>query len=283
MDFRVYKPFPTEKDNLTLLYMLKSKSKTPKTKAPKKKVSKPKHFKKNKHHKTKQTIETPGHFIPTQTNAIQSHAPQIHHQMTGGIPYTSTLETFGVSNKPPYFLESLIAKSSPMTYSMPVASTTSTTITGSNTMTESKPKMFEEQTKPTSVDYVDLVEPFKKGNKETQPDYILLNDDNSMNYGNENDDLGSIRMINDRVRRKRRTQKEMHESKQMKEEEKLSKQMNKETLKPKPETETKTRGVQEIRQSIEERIKKNKEVKEGKEERKTKIPSLRGKKKSEEL
>lgn len=267
--------------------MLKSKSKTPKRKAPKKKVSKQKKVKINKHHKNVYETKTISHFIPTQTNAIQSHAPQIPHQMTGGIPYTSTLETFGVSNKPPYFLESLISKSSPMSYSMPVTSTTSTTTSGSNTMSESKPKMFEEQTKPTSVDYVDLVEPFKNGNKETQPDYILLNDDKmNYQYGNDDnmEDMGNL-MIKDKVKRTRRTNKEMYESKQMGREEKISKEMNKEPVvaKPKPE---KSQRVQEIRQSIEERIKKNKEVKEGKkegkkEERKSKIPSLRGKKSDE--
>ena len=267
-----------EKDNLTLLYMLKSRSKTPKKKAPKKKVKKTKHHKINKHHKNNYETQTISHFIPTQTNAIQSHAPQITHQMTGGIPYTSSLESFGVSNKPPYFLESFIAKSSPMTYSIPVPSPTSTTLTGANTMTEIKPKAFEEQTKSQSVDYVDLVEPYKKGNMETQPDFILLNNDD-MNEPFYGTDAGEPLMIRDKIKRTRRTKKEMVENKAMLKEDITSKMMNKQ---PRVEPTQKPQRVQEIKQSIEERIEKNKKDNELR-EKKTKIPSLRGKKKSDEL
>jgi hypothetical protein len=156
----------------------KKKEKKDKKEKKEKKEKKPTQFgkfKKNKYHKTKETIETQGYLIPNNPIVTDSQPPQIHHQMTGGgIPYTSVFDNFGITNKPPYFLESFIAKTAPMTYSIPTPSSMSTTISGSNPMTQSKTKMFEEQTKPKSIEYVDLVEPSLNGNKETQPDYVLF-------------------------------------------------------------------------------------------------------------
>jgi hypothetical protein len=274
--------------NLTLLYMLKSKSKTPKRKAQKKKVNKAKRHKINKHHKNNYETQTVSHFIPTQTNAIQSHAPQITHQMTGGIPYTSSLESFGVSNKPPYFLESLIAKSSPMTYSMPVPSSTSTTLTGANTMIEPKSKAFEEQTKSQSVDYVDLVEPYKKGNMETQPDFILIDNEESNDpyYGNDAKYTEEL-TIKDKTKRKRRTKLEMDAYRLAKQKAEMEMTDEERMLKKTPNTKPSERAntVKQLKKKFEERIEKNKKDNE-QNERKSKIPSLRGffpKKNNQEL
>jgi hypothetical protein len=92
----------------------------------------------------------------------------------GGIPYTSSQSQFGLTNKPPYLLESLIAKAPPTNYLQPTPAPTATTINGGNLKNEPKLKDFQEQGKTQPVDYVDLVAPSKSGNSETQPEYITL-------------------------------------------------------------------------------------------------------------
>ena len=127
------------------------------------------------HYKSDQ-IHTQGFFNPFPhkigiSNTTNNYVP--HYTTSGGIPYTSTLESYGITNKPPYFLESLIPQTQ-SNYQQPVPSQTSTTVSGGNPMNNAKTKTFETQTKPESVDYVNLVSPETKGNKETQPDYVAL-------------------------------------------------------------------------------------------------------------
>jgi hypothetical protein len=240
---------------------IKRKSRTPKQK----KVSKTKRVKKEHqagHYQPKQ-ISTQGFFNPFTSNtsvAQSSIPPRPQYSSGGGIPYTSTLESFGVSNKPPYYLESLIAKDTQPKYTQPVQSSSSSVLVGSNPMNGGSSVItttsFPTQGKSESVQYIDLVAPAKKGNGETQPDFILLNDmdDNIRATDNDNE----ILMIKDKTKKATRIKKEMNEQKK------------KPTAKP--------NRVQEIKESIEDRIKQNKE-------RKTKIPqsSLRGQKNKDEL
>jgi hypothetical protein len=246
---------------------IKRKSRTPKQK----KVSKTKRVKKASttvqehqagHYQPKQ-ISTQGFFNPFTSNtsvAQSSIPPRPQYSSGGGIPYTSTLESFGVSNKPPYYLESLIAKDTQPKYTQPVQSSSSSVLVGSNPMNGGSSVItttsFPTQGKSESVQYIDLVAPAKKGNGETQPDFILLNDmdDNIRATDNDNE----ILMIKDKTKKATRIKKEMNE------------QEKKPTAKP--------NRVQEIKESIEDRIKQNKE-------RKTKIPqsSLRGQKNKDEL
>jgi hypothetical protein len=240
--------------NINQYYMLsvkpiKRKSKTPKQK----KVSKAKRVQQPKR------ITTQGFFNPFTSNtsvAQSSIPPRPQYSSGGGIPYTSTLESFGVSNKPPYYLESLIAKDTQQKYIQPVPSTSSSVLVGSNPMNGGSSVItttsFPTQGKSESVQYVDLVAPAKKGNGETQPDFILLNDmDDKIKT---TDDDNEILMIKDRTKKATTIKKEE----------------KKPTAKP--------NRVQEIKESIEDRIKQNKE-------RKTKIPrsSLRGQKNKDEL
>jgi len=219
--------------------MLKSKSK----------IVKPK----SKHHKPipKYTQHKQG-FFPSfpHTNGLinESAPPRPLYSSGGGIPYTSTFQSFGITNKPPYFLDSLIAKSTGSSYENPVKPETSTTLTGMNTMYGNNKNQMETQTKPESVNYVNLVQPKKKGDETTQPDYVSL-----------------VPM------KQKLTQKEMNENRMMGNEEigqRITENKMKQMNKPNNE--------EEIRKRIETGIEENK---------KTKIPksSLRGKKKNEEL
>lgn len=128
------------------------------------------------HYKTHQ-IHTKGYFNPFVHNsgvATSSSSSIPHYTSSGGIPYTSTFESYGITNKAPYFLESFITKNAEANYQQPMLSQTSTTLSGSNPMSKPKTETFETQTKSESVNYVDLVAPKKKGNDTTQPDYIAL-------------------------------------------------------------------------------------------------------------
>ena len=150
--------------------MLKSKTK-PKVVKPKikKTVSIPKY---PKPHQDKHIRN-----FPQTTGLIQtSSPPRPLYSSGGGIPYVSSLEGYGITNKPPYYLQSLMAKTSPNDYIQPVQSQTSSVLTGANPMSgnEGKKKIFPEQGQTESVKYVDLVAPAKSGNSETQPDYISL-------------------------------------------------------------------------------------------------------------
>ena len=140
---------------------------------------------KDKHHKQipkyKQHHEKQkqGFFpaFPHSNGLITSSAPpRPLYSSGGGIPYTSTFESFGITNKPPYFLQSLIAKTTQSDYEIPVKPQTSSTKTGMNTMNgnEGKTKEFPMQGKTESVQYVDLVAPSKSQNIDNQPDYLAL-------------------------------------------------------------------------------------------------------------
>jgi hypothetical protein len=165
--------------------MLKTKpvkrkqKKTPKAKKPRVKKALPLHQQyQASHYQTKQ-ITTQGFFNPFTHNtgmAQSSSIPQARMTM-GGIPYTSTFESYGISNKPPYFLESLLPQNIRPNYEMPKQSPTATTVSGGNPMNEPKPNQFQEQGKSENVQYVDLVAPAKQGNSETQPDYVMINSD----------------------------------------------------------------------------------------------------------
>lgn len=225
--------------------MLKSKSKS--------KIVKPK----SKHHKPipKYTQHKQGFFPPfPHTNGLinESAPPRPLYSSGGGIPYTSTFQSFGITNKSPYFLDSLIAKGTSSSYENPVKPETSTTLTGMNTMYGNNKNQMETQTKPESVNYVNLVQPKKKGDETTQPDYVSL-----------------VPM------KQKLTQKEINENRMMGNEEvgqRITEHKMKQINKPTP----KSSNVEEIRKRIETRIEENK---------KSKIPksSLRGKKKNEEL
>lgn len=170
--------------------MLKAKpikvktKKVPKAKKPKKKHVKPasstvQHYQAS-HYKTDQ-IHTQGFFNPFPHNTAvtqSSNIPQAPRGSSGGIPYTSVFETYGITNKPPYFLESYIPKTTESTYKQPAPAQTSTTISGSNPMSKPKTNTFESQTKPDSINYVDLVDPAQKGVMESQPDYINIQPSN---------------------------------------------------------------------------------------------------------
>ena len=150
--------------------------KAPKAKKPRVKKASPIHEGyQASHYKTDQ-IHTQGFFNPFVHNSgiVQSTAVPRATISRGGIPYTSTFETYGITNKPPYFIESLIPQNIKSNYEVPKQSQTSTTISGSNPMSQPNLNEFPEQGKTQSVDYVDLVAPSKKGNSETQPDYITL-------------------------------------------------------------------------------------------------------------
>jgi hypothetical protein len=128
------------------------------------------------HYQNKQ-IHTHGYFNPFAHNsgvATSSSSSIPHYTSSGGIPYTSTFESYGITNKAPYFLDSFITKNAEPNYQQPVPSQTSTTLSGSNPMSIPKTKTFETQTKTDTVDYVDLVAPATKGNKENQPDYVSV-------------------------------------------------------------------------------------------------------------
>jgi hypothetical protein len=161
--------------------MLKAKPikhKNPKHKKAKPRVKKPLsiHQERQASHYQPHQIHTQGFFNPFSHNTglVQSsNVPQARPE-SGGIPYTSTFETYGITNKPPYFLESLLPQNIRPNYETPVQPQTGTTISGGNPVTQPKPKEFIEQGKTQTVDYVDLVAPSKKGNSETQPDYISL-------------------------------------------------------------------------------------------------------------
>lgn len=115
--------------------------------------------------------------FPQTTGLIQtSLPPRPLYSSGGGIPYLSSLESYGITNKPPYYLQSLMAKTTQSDYTQPVPSQTSTVLTGGNPMSgnEGKKKLFPEQGQTESVQYVDLVAPAKSGNSETQPDYLTL-------------------------------------------------------------------------------------------------------------
>lgn len=119
--------------------------------------------------------------FPQTTGTIQtSSPPRPLYSSGGGIPYLSSLESYGITNKPPYYLQSLMAKTSLSDYSQPSPSQTSTVLTGGNPMSggaKITEKTFPSQAQTQSVQYVDLVAPAKSGNSETQPDYIALEPD----------------------------------------------------------------------------------------------------------
>jgi hypothetical protein len=127
------------------------------------------------HHKTKKMGFFPN--FPHATAMAQNSAiPRPLYSSGGGIPYTSTFESYGITNKPPYFLQSLIAKTTQSDYEIPVKPETSSTKTGMNPMNgnEGKRKQFPEQGKTEAIQYVDLVAPAKSQNIDNQPDYIAL-------------------------------------------------------------------------------------------------------------
>jgi hypothetical protein len=109
--------------------------------------------------------------LPMNTG-IQSTAVPVANSY-GGIPYTSSQSQFGLTNKPPYLLESLIAKAPPTNYLQPTPAPTSSVTQGGNIMTQTRSMV--NQTKTQSVNFIDLVNPAKKGNNETQPEYIMMN------------------------------------------------------------------------------------------------------------
>jgi hypothetical protein len=112
--------------------------------------------------------------LPNNTN-IQSTSVPVANSY-GGIPYTSSqsqYSQFGLVNKPPYLLESLIAKAPPSNYLQPVASQTTSVTQGGNIMTQTR--SMANQTKTQSVNFIDLVKPAKNGNNETQPEYLMIN------------------------------------------------------------------------------------------------------------
>jgi hypothetical protein len=150
--------------------MLKSKTK-PKVVKPKikKQISIPKYPKLHQNKHVRNFSHSTGLF---QT----SLPPRPLYSSGGGIPYLSSLESYGITNKPPYYLQSLMAKTTQSDYTQPVQSQTSSVLTGANPMSgnEGKKKLFPKQAQTESVQYVDLVAPAISGNSETQPDYIAL-------------------------------------------------------------------------------------------------------------
>ena len=113
--------------------------------------------------------------FPHSTGLIQtSLPPRPLYSSGGGISYTSTFESYGITNKPPYYLQSLMAKTTEPNYTQPAQAQTSSTVSGSNPMSKPDTRQFETQTKSETVNYVDLVAPKKKGDDTTQPDYITL-------------------------------------------------------------------------------------------------------------
>jgi hypothetical protein len=91
----------------------------------------------------------------------------------GGIPYQSSQSLFSLTNKTPYLLESLIAKPAMSQMTQPAPSATTSVTQGANIMTQTK--SMADQTKTTPVQFIDLVNPAKNGNNETQPEYIMTN------------------------------------------------------------------------------------------------------------
>ena len=162
--------------------MLKTKpikrkpKKAPKAKKPRVKKPLPLHQERQASHYKTDQITTQGFFNPFSHNTGMAQSSDVPRARMsgGGIPYTSTFESYGITNKPPYFLESLLPQNIRPNYEMPTQSKTATTISGANPMNEAKPKDFKEQGKSENIQYVDLVAPSKKGNSETQPDYIAL-------------------------------------------------------------------------------------------------------------
>jgi hypothetical protein len=162
--------------------MLKAKpikrkpKKAPKAKKPRVKKPLPIHQEHQASHYQPHQITTQGFFNPFSHNTGMAQSSNIPQARTssGGIPYTSTFETYGITNKPPYFLESFLPQNIKPNYEIPIPSQTSTTISGANPMNQPKQKEFQEQGKTKTIDYVDLVSPAKSGNNETQPDYVSL-------------------------------------------------------------------------------------------------------------
>jgi hypothetical protein len=119
--------------------------------------------------------------FPQTTGTIQtSLPPRPLYSSGGGIPYLSSLESYGITNKPPYYLQSLMAKTSQNDYTQPAQAQTSSVLTGANPMSggaKITEKTFPPQAQTQSIQYVDLVAPAKSGNSETQPDYIALEPD----------------------------------------------------------------------------------------------------------
>jgi hypothetical protein len=116
--------------------------------------------------------------FPHSTGLIQtSSPPRPLYSSGGGIPYLSSLESYGITNKPPYYLQSLMAKTTQPDYIQPVPTPTSSVLTGSNPMSGGPKTPFPEQTKAQSVQYVDLVAPALSRNNENQPDYVALQPD----------------------------------------------------------------------------------------------------------
>jgi hypothetical protein len=154
--------------------MLKSKTK-PKVVKPK--IKKPVSIAKYpKQHQDKHVRN-----FPQTTGTIQtSLPPRPLYSSGGGIPYLSSLESYGITNKPPYYLQSLMAKTSQNDYTQPAQAQTSSVLTGANPMSggaKITEKTFPPQAQTQSIQYVDLVAPAKSGNSETQPDYIALETD----------------------------------------------------------------------------------------------------------
>jgi len=163
--------------------MLKAKpikrKKAPRAKKPRVKKALPIHQERQASHYKTDQITTQGFFNPFTHNTGMAQSSNIPRATIsgGGIPYTSTFETYGITNKPPYFLESLLPQNIRPNYEMPMQAKTSTPVSGGNPMNEAKPKDFQEQGKSQNVQYVDLVAPAKKGNSETQPDYVMIETD----------------------------------------------------------------------------------------------------------
>jgi hypothetical protein len=116
--------------------------------------------------------------FPHSTGLIQtSLPPRPLYSSGGGIPYLSSLESYGITNKPPYYLESLMAKTTTPDYIQPAPTPTSSVLTGGNPMSGGPKTPFPEQTKVQSVQYVDLVSPVSSRDNENQPDYVSLQPD----------------------------------------------------------------------------------------------------------
>jgi hypothetical protein len=180
--------------------MLKAKVVKPKTKHHKQIPKYTQH-----HQKQKQ-----GFFpaFPHSNGLITSSSPpRPLYSSGGGIPYTSTFESFGITNKPPYFLQSLIAKTTQSDYEIPVKPQTSSTSTGMNPMNgnEGNKKQFPEQGKTEAVQYVDLVAPTKSQNIDNQPDYLSLQPTKKEKVENKkmgNEEVGQ-RIVEHKLKRKK--------------------------------------------------------------------------------
>lgn len=165
--------------------MLKAKTK-PKVVKPKIKKTKPIPKYPKPHH------DNHVRNFPQTTGLIQtSSPPRPLYSSGGGIPYVSSLESYGITNKPLYYLQSLMAKTAQSDYMQPVPSQTSSVLTGANPMSgnEGKKKLFPEQGQTESVQYVDLVAPAKSGNNETQPDYLTLQPEMKPSPSSKNSDV----------------------------------------------------------------------------------------------